>query len=66
LTVSIPEIEGVELLENQSSVGSLLETDNFSFDELCQFLLNIYNVQKSSITGSERFPGEFLPPQKDI
>ncbi|CAG8794826.1 16517_t:CDS:1, partial [Dentiscutata erythropus] len=56
LTTSIPEIENVELLENRSSVGSLSETDNFSSDELCRFLLNIYNVQESSITGSERFP----------
>ncbi|CAG8791179.1 4179_t:CDS:1, partial [Dentiscutata erythropus] len=47
LTASIPKIKGVELLENRSSAGSLLETDNFSFDKLHQFLLNIYNVQES-------------------
>ncbi|CAG8796074.1 21053_t:CDS:1, partial [Dentiscutata erythropus] len=65
LATSISEIKGVELLENRSFIGSFLETDNFSSNELRQFLLNTYNVQESSITGFERFLGEFLPLQKE-
>ena len=56
------ETKGLELLENRPSVGSLSETDEFSSDEMHRFRLNSINIQESTITGSEPFPGELLNP----
>jgi len=52
----------LELLEKQSSVRSLSETDEFSSDEMERFWLNLRNIQQSLITGSELFPGEMMRP----
>ena len=56
------EIKGIELLETRPNVRSLSETDEFSSDEIYQFLLHSKDVQNSLITGSESFPGEMLRP----
>ncbi|KAF0534164.1 hypothetical protein F8M41_010179 [Gigaspora margarita] len=44
------EVEELELLPNQSEVGSLLDTNQVSFDEMRRFLFNMYNIQESVIT----------------
>ena len=41
-----------------------MDANQFSFDEMCRFLFNTYNIQESVITGSERFSSELLPPQR--
>src|SRR3989440_7868383 len=40
----------------------LSEADEFSSDEIERFWLNSRNIQQSSITGSELFPGEMIGP----
>ena len=62
--MSVNNIIGLELLNNQPSTGSFSETDQFSTDELHRFLMNTYNIQESVINGSEQFPGELLHPEK--
>ena len=57
------EVEGLELLPNQSEVGSLSDANQFSSDEMRRFLFNMYNIQESVITSSEQFSGKLLPPQ---
>ena len=54
------KMKGLELLENQSTVGSLSENDQFSLDKMEQFWLNSRNICESTITGNEAFPGEIL------
>src|SRR6202008_971287 len=53
------QTKGLELLKNRESVGSLSETE-FSSDDMHRFRLNYINVQESTTTGSEPFPGEIL------
>jgi hypothetical protein len=62
------ETKGIELLKDRASVGSLSETDEFSSNEMHRFRLNFINIQESTITGSEQFPGEMLdrPSAKNI
>src|SRR5277367_5406264 len=57
------EIKGLELLNSRPSVGSLSDSDQFSPDEMYQFLMNSRNIIDSLITGCEEFPGEFLRPK---
>lgn len=59
------ETKGLELLDNQLSIGSLSATDQFSSDEIFRFWMNSRNIKKSNISGSEIFPGEFLKPSSD-
>ena len=54
--------KGLELLNDRPAVGSLSEIDQFSLDEMHRFWLNSRNIQKSSITDSELFPGSMLKP----
>ena len=54
------EVKGLELLDNQPSIGSLSDTDEFSSDEIHRFWMNSWNIKESNITGSESFPGKFL------
>jgi hypothetical protein len=54
--------KGLELLNTRSDVRSLLETDEFSSDEMHRFFLNSINIQKSVITGGEVFSGKMLSP----
>ena len=57
--------KGLDLLNNQPSVSSLSVADEFSSDEMHQFLLNSRNIQESIITGSKPFSGEMLNPKSD-
>ena len=59
------ETKGLDLLDNRPSVGSLLTTNQFSLDELYWFWMNSKNIKKSRISGSEKFPGEFLKPSSN-
>ena len=59
------KIKGLELLNKRPSVGSLSEADKFSSDEIERFWLNSRNIQQSSITGSEPFPGEMMRPTSE-
>ena len=59
------ETKGLDLLEKQPSIGSLSSTDQFEADELRRFFMISQNIQKSYISGCERFPGEFLKPTSD-
>ena len=56
--------KGLDLL-NRIAVGSLLETDQFSSDEMYRFQLHSINIQESVITGSENFPDEMLKPSSE-
>src|SRR5271170_7317621 len=60
------EVKGLELLDNQHSIGSLSATDEFSSDEIHRFWMNSQNIQESSVTGCETFPGEMLKPSSEI
>src|SRR4051812_6076561 len=51
---------GFEFLNNESNISSISELDQFSTDELYRFLNNTYNIHKTVINGSEKFPGELL------
>ena len=59
------EVKGLELLDNQPSIGSLSDTDEFSSDEIHRFWMNSQNIKESNVTGSKLFPGEFLKPSSD-
>ena len=54
------EIKGLELLNNRPSVGSLSDSDQFSTDEMYQFLMNSQNITDLLIINCEEFLGEFL------
>jgi hypothetical protein len=56
------QTKGLELLNNQITVGSLSEVDEYSSDEMERFWSNSRNIQESIITGYEPFPGEMLGP----
>ncbi len=59
------ETKSLELLNNRLSAGSLLETDQFSSDEMHRFWLNFRNIQELLINGSEEFPGKVLRPSSE-
>ena len=52
-----------EFLNNGSNIGSISELDQFSTDELYQFLNNTYNIHKTVTNESEKFLGELLYPK---
>lgn len=56
------DTKGLELLEKRPSVGSLSETDQYDHDEMERFLMYSKDIQESTITGSEKYPGEMLRP----
>jgi hypothetical protein len=56
--------ESLKLIQSRPSTGSLAAYDGFEFEELHRFL-DICNLNtNNTITGSESFPGEMLPPNK--
>ena len=59
------ETKGLELLDSRPSIGSLSINEQFSSDEIFRFWMNSRNIKESIISGSERFPGEFLKPSSD-
>lgn len=62
---SCSEVRGLELFDNQPSVGSLSDTNELSTDEMYRFLMNSVNISQSPITGCEIFPGSFLQPRSE-
>src|SRR5918994_5203294 len=60
------QTKGLDLLDNQTVVGSLLENDKYSSDEMKRFWSNSKNIWESIITGCEPFPGEMLSPKFDV
>src|SRR5215471_8040131 len=56
------QTKGLNLLEGRSTVGSIAEDDEFSSDEMARFWSNPKNIQESTFTGREPFPGEMLGP----
>ena len=54
--------KGLELLDAQPSVGSLSETDEFDHEEMKRFWIISRQIQESTITGKEPFPGEMMKP----
>ena len=59
------DIRGLNLLDSRTTVGSLSENDEYSYDEMERFWSNSRNIRKSIATGSEPFPGEMLNPMFD-
>ena len=57
--------KGLEILNNQPSVSSLSNANEFFTDEMYHFLMNSRNIIDSPITGSEEFLGQFLKPQSE-
>src|SRR5205085_3826397 len=60
------DIRGLNLLDSRTTVGSLSENDEYSYDEMERFWSNSRNIRQSIATGSEPFPGEMLNPQSEI
>ncbi|CAB4478036.1 unnamed protein product [Rhizophagus irregularis] len=58
IITSSAQMKGLELLKNHPTVGSLSENDQFASDEMERFWLNSKNIQESTVTGCEAFPGE--------
>ena len=59
------DIRGLNLLDSRTTVGSLSENDEYSYDEMERFWSNSKNIRESIATGSEPFPGEMLNPMSD-
>ena len=59
------EVKGLELLDNQPSISSLSDIDEFSSDKIHRFWMNSQNIKKLNVTGSEPFPSKFLKPSSD-
>ena len=55
----------LELFKKHPVVSSLSEYDQFASDEMEWFWLNSRNIQESSVTGCEPFPGEMLKPNSE-
>jgi hypothetical protein len=60
------DIQGLNLLDSRTTVGSLSENDEYSYDEMERFWSNSRNIRESIATGSEPFPGEMLNPTSDV
>ena len=59
------DIRGLNLLDSRTTVGSLSENDEYSYDEMERFWSNLRNIRESIATGSEPFPGEMLNPTSE-
>ena len=59
------DIRGLNLLDSRTTVGSLSENDEYSYDEMERFWSNSRNIRESIATGSEPFPGEMLNPTSE-
>src|SRR5947207_6307230 len=60
------DIRGLNLLNSRTTVGSLSENDEYSYDEIERFWSNSRNIRQSIAIGSEPFPGEMLNPKSEI
>ena len=56
------DIRGLNLLDSRTTVGSLSENDEYSYNEMERFWFNSRNM---IATGSEPFPGEMLNPTSE-
>src|SRR2546429_1340315 len=57
-------VEGLKLLKQRATLGSLASSDDWEFAELCQFR-QIYLLEiEDTITGIEPFPGEMISPKR--
>ncbi|GET56027.1 hypothetical protein GLOIN_2v1883106 [Rhizophagus irregularis DAOM 181602=DAOM 197198] len=65
IITSSAQMKSLELLENHPTVGLLSENDQFASDEMERFWLNSKNIQESTVTGCEAFPGEMLRPTSE-
>ena len=54
-------VEGLKLLKQRATLGSLASSDDLEFAELCQFR-QISRLE--TITGIEPFPGEMMSPKR--
>ena len=59
------DIRGLNLLDSRTTVGSLSENDEYSYDKMERFWSNSRNIRESIATGSEPFPGEMLNPTSE-
>src|SRR5437764_12022996 len=59
------DIRGLNLLDSRTTVGSLLENNEYLYDEMEQFWSNSRNIQESIAIGSEPFPREILNSKSD-
>ena len=57
-------IEGLKLIKQRATTGSLASYDKFEFDELVQFRQMYLLETEETITDAEPFPGEMMPPKK--
>ena len=60
------DIQGLNLLNSRTTVGSLSKNNEYSYDEIERFWSNSKNIRKSIATRSEPFPGEMLNPKSDM
>jgi hypothetical protein len=57
-------VEGLKLLKQRATLGSLASSDDLEFAELCRFR-QIYRLEiEDTITGTEPFPGEMMSPKR--
>ena len=59
------DIRGLNLLDSWTTVGSLSENDEYSYNEMERFWSNSRNIRQSIATGSEPFLREMLNPMSD-
>ncbi|RHZ89046.1 hypothetical protein Glove_19g345 [Diversispora epigaea] len=54
--------KGLKILNTRQSIESLLEMDQFGYDEMRRFWMYSRTIQESTISEKEPFPGEMLKP----
>ena len=57
-------VEGLKLLKQRATLGSLASSDDLEFTELCQFRQISRLEIEDTITGIEPFPGEMMSPKR--
>ena len=57
-------VEGLKLLKQRATLGSLASSDDLKFAELCQFRQISRLEIEDTITGIEPFPGEMMSPKR--
>src|SRR5436190_1049209 len=57
-------VEGLKLLKQQATLGSLASSDDLEFAELCKFRQISRLEIEDTITGIEPFPGEMMSPKR--
>ena len=57
-------VEGLKLLKQRATLGSLASSDDLEFAELCQFRQISRLEIEDTITGIEPFPGEMMSPKR--